>query len=35
VTGYDTIMPLLKLESYYLPGVDQICRTVKETMEFA
>jgi len=35
VAGYDTIMPLLKLESYYLPGVDQICRTVKETMEFA
>lgn len=35
VTGYDTIMPLLKLEQYYLPGVEQICRAVKETMEFA
>lgn len=35
VTGYDTIMPLLKLESHYLPGVDQICRAVTETMEFA
>jgi 2-oxoisovalerate dehydrogenase E1 component beta subunit len=35
VTGYDTIMPLLRLEKHYLPGVDQICRAVKETMEFA
>jgi len=35
VTGYDTIMPLLRLESHYLPGVDQICRAVTETMEFA
>ncbi|MDZ7841970.1 MAG: alpha-ketoacid dehydrogenase subunit beta [Gammaproteobacteria bacterium] len=35
VTGYDTIMPLLRLEKHYLPGVDQIYRTVKETMEFA
>jgi pyruvate dehydrogenase E1 component beta subunit len=35
VTGYDTIMPLLKLEKHYLPGVDQICRAVRETMEFA
>jgi len=35
VTGYDTIMPLLKLESYYLPGVDQIRGAVRETMEFA
>jgi 2-oxoisovalerate dehydrogenase E1 component beta subunit len=35
VTGYDTIMPLPKLESHYLPGVDRICRAVKETMEFA
>lgn len=35
VTGYDTVMPLLKLEKYYLPGVDQICQAVSETMEFA
>ncbi len=35
VTGYDTIMPLLRLEKHYLPGVDQICRAVKQTMEFA
>lgn len=35
VTGYDTIMPLLRLEKHYLPGIDQICRAVKETMEFA
>ncbi|HSH43535.1 MAG TPA: alpha-ketoacid dehydrogenase subunit beta [Arenicellales bacterium] len=35
VTGYDTIMPLLKLEQHYLPGVDRICRAVRETMEFA
>lgn len=35
VTGYDTIMPLLKLEHYYLPGVDQICGAVRECMEFA
>jgi len=35
VTGYDTIMPLLKLEKHYLPGVEQICRAVRQTMEFA
>jgi pyruvate dehydrogenase E1 component beta subunit len=35
VAGYDTIMPLLKLEQHYLPGVDRICRAVRETMEFA
>ncbi|MBS1270818.1 MAG: Pyruvate dehydrogenase E1 component subunit beta [Gammaproteobacteria bacterium] len=35
VTGYDTVMPLLKLENHYLPDVDRIRRAVKETMEFA
>ena len=35
VTGYDTVMPLLRLENRYLPGVDRITRVVEEAMAFA
>jgi pyruvate dehydrogenase E1 component beta subunit len=34
VAGYDTVMPLYRLEEYYLPGVDQIIAAVREVMEF-
>ncbi len=34
VAGYDTVMPLYRLEEYYLPGVDQIVTAVREVMEF-
>jgi 2-oxoisovalerate dehydrogenase E1 component beta subunit len=35
VTGYDTIMPLFRLEKQYLPGTDSIVAAVKKTLEFA
>jgi pyruvate dehydrogenase E1 component beta subunit len=35
VTGYDTVMPLSRLENRYLPGVDRINRVVEEAMAFA
>lgn len=34
VTGYDTIMPLFRLEDRYMPSTDQIIKTVKETMAY-
>ncbi len=34
VTGYDTVMPLYKLEGYYLPSVEQIIAAVREVLEF-
>lgn len=35
VTGFDTVMPLYRLEKEYMPDVNRIVRTVKQTMEFA
>ena len=35
VTGYDSIMPLYKMEMKYMPGVKRILKTVKEVMEAA
>jgi pyruvate dehydrogenase E1 component beta subunit len=35
VTGYDTVMPLYRLEKYYLPDVTRIVAAVRKTMEFA
>jgi 2-oxoisovalerate dehydrogenase E1 component beta subunit len=35
VTGYDTVMPYMKLEKYYLPSVARILSGVKKVMEFA
>lgn len=35
VTGYDTIVPLYRLEKAYLPSVKAIVQTAKETLEFA
>ena len=33
VTGYDTIMPLFKLEKKYMPSVERILKAVDEVME--
>lgn len=35
VTGYDTIMPLYKLENYYMPSVERILTACRNTMEYA
>lgn len=35
VTGYDTVMPLYKLEKLYMPSTSQIIQTVKEVLEFS
>jgi 2-oxoisovalerate dehydrogenase E1 component beta subunit len=34
VTGYDTVMPLPRLEARYMPGVDRILRAAEEAMAF-
>ncbi len=34
VTGYDTVMPLLRNEHLYLPGVERIIDAARETLEF-
>lgn len=34
VTGYDTVMPLMKLENYYLPGPERILRGIRKVMSF-
>ena len=33
VTGYDTIMPLFRLEKAYIPSVERIITAVKKTLE--
>jgi len=35
VTGYDTVMPLYRLEAHYLPTVDRILAAVRRTLEYA
>jgi len=34
VTGYDTVVPLARLEKYYLPGADRIVAAARYAMEF-
>ena len=34
IAGYDTVMPLYRLEEYYLPKVEQITAAVREVMDF-
>lgn len=34
VTGYDTIVPLYRLEEYYLPSVERIVKAVKKVMAY-
>jgi pyruvate dehydrogenase E1 component beta subunit len=35
VTGYDTVMPLARLEQHYIPDVPRIVGAVRKVMEFA
>ncbi len=35
VAGYDTVMPLARLERRYLPSVERIVAAVERAMEFA
>jgi pyruvate dehydrogenase E1 component beta subunit len=35
VAGYDTVMPLFRLEQHYLPSQDRIVATACEALEFA
>ncbi len=34
VTGFDTIMPLYKLENYYLPSVERVKASIRKAMQF-
>jgi pyruvate dehydrogenase E1 component beta subunit len=34
VTGYDTVMPLHKLENHYIPSPERIIRTIRESLAF-
>lgn len=34
VTGYDTVMPLYKMENFYLPNTEKIMFTAKKLMEY-
>ena len=34
VTGYDVVMPLPKLEDYYMPTVERIRKGIEETMKY-
>ncbi len=34
VTGFDTVMPLYRLENQYMPSTERIISAVKQTMEF-
>lgn len=34
VTGYDTVMPLAKLENYYLPNHDDLYQSIRKLMEY-
>jgi 2-oxoisovalerate dehydrogenase E1 component subunit beta len=35
VTGYDTVMPLPKLEHHYLPSTERIIKAVRKVVEYA
>jgi 2-oxoisovalerate dehydrogenase E1 component beta subunit len=35
VTAFDTIVPLYRLENYYLPSVERIVKVIQKTMEYA
>jgi 2-oxoisovalerate dehydrogenase E1 component beta subunit len=35
VTGYDTVMPMFRLEQCYMPDKEQIIAAIKRTVEFA
>jgi pyruvate dehydrogenase E1 component beta subunit len=35
VTGYDTVMPLPRLERHYLPSIERILSAAREVMSYA
>ncbi len=35
VTGYDTVMPLPRLEHHYMPSAERIMASVRQTLEYA
>jgi pyruvate dehydrogenase E1 component beta subunit len=35
VAGYDTVMPLPRLETYYMPTEERILRTVRRVLTYA
>jgi pyruvate dehydrogenase E1 component beta subunit len=35
VTGYDTVVPLARLEKYYIPSVERIVTAARSAMEFS
>lgn len=35
VTGFDTVMPMFRLEGHYMPGTERIKQAVRQTMEYA
>ncbi|AKH19227.1 alpha-ketoacid dehydrogenase subunit beta [Sedimenticola thiotaurini] len=35
VTGFDTVMPMFRLEGHYMPGTERIIDAVRQTMEYA
>jgi pyruvate dehydrogenase E1 component beta subunit len=35
VTGYDTVMPMFRLEHHYMPSTARIINAIKETLEYA
>jgi len=34
VTGYDTVMPLFRLENHYMPSVERVVQAAQQTLEF-
>jgi 2-oxoisovalerate dehydrogenase E1 component beta subunit len=34
VTGYDTIVPLAKLENQWMPGSERILKGIRKVMDF-
>jgi pyruvate dehydrogenase E1 component beta subunit len=34
VTGYDVVIPLPKLEDYYLPSVERVRKSIEEVMRY-
>jgi pyruvate dehydrogenase E1 component beta subunit len=35
VTGYDTVMPMFRLEGHYMPDTARIVQAARQTLEFA
>jgi 2-oxoisovalerate dehydrogenase E1 component beta subunit len=35
VSGYDTVMPMFRLEKHYMPSTERIIQAVRETLEYA